>query len=265
MAQIDRYTHGQFSWIDLMTPDVDAAAEFYGALFGWEAERTQDDAGGAYAMFRLGDDAVAGMGAMPDDVKAAGVPPHWNSYVTVDDADAAAARAQELGAELQMPVIDIDADGERVGRMSILVDPNGARISIWQPGNHVGSALANVPGTFCWNELCVRDVEGASKFYRELFGWEILAGDAENGYREIRVGERLNGGILPWTPEIGDLPPTWSVYFAVEDCDAAVAKVRELGGQLLMGPVDIQPGRFAVVCDNQGAVFNVMRVDQPDS
>ena len=60
------------------------------------------------------------------------------------------------------------------------------------------------------------------------------------------------------------MPPSWSVYFAVEDCDAAVAKLQQLGGQPYMGPVDIEPGRFAVVADAQGAVFHVMDLKFPD-
>jgi len=247
-----------------MTPDVQAAAAFYSALFGWNADPTQDDSGSAYTMFRLEDAAVAGMGAMPDEVEQAGVPPHWNSYVTVESVAAAAQRAQDLGAQLQMPVIDIDVAGERVGRMTILADPSGARLSLWEPGTHAGSGLANVPGTFCWNELCTRDVEGAAKFYAALFGWAIAAGDAENGYREIRLGDRLNGGILPWRAEMGDVSPNWSTYFAVDDCDAAVTRAQGLRGKLLAGPVDIEPGRFAVLADPQGAVFNLMYLKNPD-
>ena len=264
MARFDRYAPGQFSWVDLMTPDLEPAAAFYGGLFGWTAEATQDDEGGSYTMCRLGDAEVAGMAAMPDEMRGAGAPPFWSSYVTVEDADATAARAQQLGARLQMPVLDLHAGGELVGRMTVLCDPSGAALSIWQPGRHVGSALANVPGSLCWNELCARDVEGSVKFYQELFGWTVGPGDAENGYREIRVGERLNGGILPWRPEMGDIPPSWTPYFAVDDCDAAVAKLRGLGGTLHMGPVDIETGRFAVVADPQGAVFNVMFLRNPD-
>ena len=163
-----------------------------------------------------------------------------------------------------MPVMDIEVGGELVGRMAFLTDPSAARFAIWQPGNHAGSGLANVPGAFCWNELCTPDVERAVDFYETLFGWKIQPGDAENGYRQIELDGRGNGGILPWRPEMGDMPPTWSTYFTVEDCDAALAKIRELGGQVFMGPVDIEPGRFAVVADPQGAVFNVMYVRNPD-
>lgn len=264
MARFNAYAPGQFSWVDLMTPDTDAAAKFYGALFGWRGDRVSNDDGGPYTMFHLDGDSVAGMGAMPDELQQMGVRPHWNSYVTVESVDATVQRALGLGAQVQKPAFDIVVGGTLVGRMAILVDPEGARISIWQPGNHRGSALANVPGTFCWNELCTRDVGAAVRFYEGLFGWKVKPGDAENGYREITLGARTNGGMLPWKKEMGDVPPHWGTYFTVADCDAAIAKVKSLGGNLLMGPVDIEPGRFAVVHDTQGAVFNVMYLKHPD-
>ena len=265
MARFERYSPGQFSWIDLLTPSVPDSLRFYESLFGWTHDAARADEGGEYSMLRLANLDVAGMGAMPDEMKQAGVPPFWSSYVTVQDADATASRAQELGATLQMPVVEIRTDGDLVGRMTALVDPEGARVSVWQPGRHHGSAVANEPGSFCWNELCTRNIDSAADFYQALFGWNVLPGDAENGYRAIQVGERLNGGMLPWQPQMGDMPPNWSVYFTVSDCDETAGRVQELGGQLLHGPVDIEPGRFAVVADPLGAVFNVMYVKNPDS
>ena len=264
MATFERYAPGQFSWVDLMAHDAAAAETFYGSLFGWAASHDADDAGGQYTMFRLGEATVAGMGVMSDEMKRAGVPPYWNNYVTVENADASAARAQELGAQLLMPVIDIEVDAELVGRMTIFTDPGGANLSIWQAGSHPGSGLANQPGSFCWNELCTREVEASAKFYESLFGWQLLPGESENGYREIRLGDRSNGGILPWQPEMGEMPSSWTPYFTVEDCDAGVGQVQALGGELLVGPVAIDPGTFAVVRDDQGAVFNIMHLTHPD-
>jgi len=264
MARFERYAPGQFSWVDLMTPDVAAAGRFYSELFGWTADATRDDTGSAYTMCQLDGLPVAGMGPMPDEMQQAGVPPHWSSYVTVADVDATCQRVKALGGEVQVPGLDIAVEGALVGRMAILVDPEGARVFVWQAGNHAGSGLANVPGTLCWNELCTRDPDAAAKFYRELFGWQVSGGDAENGYREIKVGDRLNGGLLPWREEMGDVPPSWSCYFAVADCDAALEKIASLGGAKYMGPADVEAGRFAVVADPQGAVFNVIEVKSPD-
>ncbi len=265
MARFDRYAPGQFSWVDLMSKDPAASKAFYGALFGWTGADDRDDQGGAYTMFQLAGQDVAGMGVMSDEMKATGMPAVWSSYVTVEDCDATAAYARDLGGELQMPVIDIEVGGNLVGRMTVVIDPEGARISLWQPGSHAGSAIANEPGSFAWNELITRDVEAAKRFYEPLFGWKIAPAEgAEGGYQEIQVGGRINGGILPWQPEMGDMPPAWAVYFAVRDCDETVKQAQELGGQLLVPPVDIAPGRFAVVADPQFAVFNVMAIHEPD-
>lgn len=264
MARFERHAPGQFSWVDLMTPDTEAATTFYEALFGWTHEASQDDGGGAYTMFRKDGLLVAGMGGMTPEMKAAGMPSVWNSYITVESVDDTTKRAEGLGAAPQMPAIDIRVDGDLVGRMTVLADPSGARFSVWQPGNHAGTELANVPGTHAWNELCSRDPAASSKFYRDLFGWKIVEAEGGEGYLEIVNGERLNGGILTWSPDMGDIPPSWSVYFAVEDCSKALDRVRGLGGQAYMGPIDIPAGKFGVAADSQGAVFNVCYLENPD-
>lgn len=261
MARFDSFTPGQFSWVDLMSTDPKASTSFYSALFGWNSDATKDDAGGAYTMFDRGGISVAGMGVMPDEVKATGMPPTWSSYVTVEDVEASAKRAEELGATLQTPVIDIEQEGELVGRMVVVIDPQGAAVSLWQAGRHAGAGATNEPGTFGWNELLSKDVEGAKAFYGGLFGWTFKD---NGGYQEIMCGDRMNGGILPWQKEMGDMPTYWAVYFNVEDCDKAVEKVESLGGKVLVPANTIEPGRFAVVADPQGAVFNVMFANNPD-
>jgi predicted enzyme related to lactoylglutathione lyase len=74
----------------------------------------------------------------------------------------------------------------------------------------------------------------------------------------------MNGGIIPWSSQMGDAPPNWGVYFSVPDCDASVARVEALGGRLIVPAQDIHPGRFAVVTDPAGAVFSVMYLHAPD-
>lgn len=261
MARIEKFSHGQFSWVDLMAPDAAAAKAFYGALFGWDHVDFPTDQGGVYTQFKSQDLPVAGLGEMSDEMKAGGVPPHWNSYVTVDDAEVVAATAAELGGSITMPVMQVMS----AGRMAFLTDAEGAHFAIWQPGEHAGAGLVNEPVSFCWNELLTRDVEAAKAFYSALFGWEINAAeDAPVEYYGIMNGDRINGGIIPWNEQMGDVPPNWGVYFSVPDCDASVKRVEELGGRLIMPPKDIHPGRFAVVADPAGAVFSVMYLHAPD-
>jgi predicted enzyme related to lactoylglutathione lyase len=135
MARIEAYTPGQFSWVDLMSPDAQVSTRFYESLFGWSHQAQQDQHGAIYTMFTRGGLNVCGMGEMSPELKQAGMPPVWNSYVTVEDAAATVARCRDLGGRVQMDVIPItDA-----GKMAILVDPAGAHISVWEPGAHIGA------------------------------------------------------------------------------------------------------------------------------
>lgn len=259
MARFDGFTPGQFSWVDLTTRDAGAALRFYEPLFGWSHIEERDERGRPYVQFTLHGLRAAGMGEMDDAIRRSGIPSVWSSYVTVKDANATAARAVELGGKLVMPPLDITS----AGRMAILADPAGARFSLWQPREHAGAELVNEPNSFCWNELLSRDVDASAAFYVSLFGWTIVRTEIPNEYWEIRLGDRLNGGILPWQPRMGAMPAHWGVYFSVRDCDETVKRIEELGGQLLYGPNDIGPGRFAVVADPLGAIFQVITLHDP--
>lgn len=261
MARPERYQHGQFSWVDLMTPDAAAAKDFYQGLFGWSHVDFPTDQGGVYTQFTYEDLAVAGLGEMPDDMKSAGLASFWNSYVTVNDADEVAGRVEELGGKVKMPVMQV----MRAGRVALVADAEGAQLAIWQPGDHVGAGLVNEPVSFCWNELLTGDVERARRFYQDLFGWEIAPSEsAAHDYYEIRNDGRMNGGVLPWSSQMGDVPPNWGVYFSVADCDATVSRVVELGGRTIVPATDIEPGRFSMLADPAGAVFSVIHLHSPE-
>jgi hypothetical protein len=168
----------------------------------------------------------------------------------VADADATAARAAELGATVHAPPFDV----MEAGRMAVIQDPQGAWFLIWQPNQHLGAQLVNAPGALCWNELGSPDLDGSAAFYSGLFGWAtspMEGGDMP--YLVIDNGGRSNGGIRPPMPP--GTPPFWLVYFATDDLDASLAKVSELGGNVLMGDTDIGIAHIGVVQDPQGAVF----------
>ena len=258
MSKISAYRPGQFCWIDLLTPSAEPAKRFYGEVFGWKTLDNPTDQGGFYTMFRQGDLDVAGMGEMGDELKQTGMPAVWNSYVSVDDAETFAAKAEELGATIEMPVMQVMT----AGRMAILVDPVGARVSIWEPGEHIGASLVNEPVSLAWNDLGTREPERAMDFYGALFGWKFK--EAGEGYFEIQLGERSNGGIRRMGPDERDMPPFWMPYISVADCDESVAQITARGGTAVMDPVDIDPGRFCVVSDPQGAFFTVMKVNEPE-
>jgi uncharacterized protein len=254
-VEYERYDNGVPSWVDLGSPDLAKAKQFYGALLGWECPEGPPEAGG-YSVCLLNGKTVAGLGPQmnPD------FPPFWTTYVNVDDADATAATVTANGGTIFMGPMDV----MDVGRMSILADPLGAVIGLWQPKSHTGAQVVNEPGALCWNELITTDLDASKAFYKAVFGW-----DAEDAgppgeppaYTEWKLGGRSVGGMMRKHGDMpADMPPSWGVYFAVADTDATVAKAQELGGTLFMGPTDIEPGRFAVLADNQGVVFNVLQL-----
>jgi predicted enzyme related to lactoylglutathione lyase len=248
MGERTSHPAGTFSWSDLQTDDLDRAKSFYADLLGWSYDDIPIGDGAVYSMAKVGGKSVAGLGERQDD----SIPPHWNCYVTVDDADAVAARAGELGANVLAPPFDVfDA-----GRMAAFADPQGAILSIWQPRESIGAQMVNEVGALTWNDLMSPDIPASSDFYRALFGWDISEIEgAEGQYWSITNNGRMNGGIMP-TPEGGH--PVWNLYFAVEDVDATVARAGELGGRTIAPRMDVPNGTsFAVLSDPSGAVFSV--------
>ena len=258
MGKRERYEPGTFCWADLVTTDPEGAKAFYGGLFGWEADDMPAGDSATYTMLRLDGDYVGGLYEMEPERRELGIPPHWFSYVSVESADEVAARAGELGGETYGGAFDVlDA-----GRMAIVGDPEGALLAAWEPRDHVGAGRVNDVGCMTWNELQTRDPETASAFYARLFGWEIepIQRGGEIVYATVKNAGRANGGFMPMTEAHGDAPPYWLPYFTVASCDDATAKVRELGGRTLAGPMDLPdppPSRIAVVSDPQGAAFAI--------
>ena len=249
--EIDEYEPGVPSWVDVMSDDAAKTATFFSELFGWDCPEGPPEFGG-YRSCTLNGRTVAGIGPKmgPD------MPGVWSSYVNVTDAAATAAAVEAAGGTVMAPPMAV---GD-LGTMAVYVDPAGAVFGVWQPGEHKGAGLVNEPGTLCWNELVTDDIDGSKAFYASVFGWgaDTKGGDGPEGYTEWQVSGRSIGGMMAKRPEMAGIPNHWMVYFAVADCDATVAKITELGGKVLMPPMDIEPGRFAVVEEPCGAPFSVL-------
>jgi len=259
MPERTSYASGTPSWVDIQTSDTSAAKGFYGSLFGWSfVDNPIDEANGVYysiATVRgLDVAAVAPLG----EQAAAGVPPHWNSYVSVDDVDATTANVEAAGGHVHAPPFDVmDA-----GRMSVVQDPTGAIILLWQAKSNIGAKLVNEANTFSWSELITPDIPKAADFYNKLLGWtSVTHGEGAGAYTEFQLGGNSIAGAM--NPPMPGIPPMWGIYFSVDDCDASVEKVKSLGGAVMAGPMDIEPGRFAAVADPQGAVFSVITMNEP--
>jgi predicted enzyme related to lactoylglutathione lyase len=256
MPQMDSHQPGTFCWVELATTDQNAAKQFYGSLFGWSVVDFPMGPADFYTMFQLGGrDAAAGY-TMREAERAHGVPSHWNLYVCVEDADATAARAVELGAQLPAGVFDVYTNG----RMAVLIDPAGAAFCLWQPKQTQGIGVMGENNSYVWADLSTSDRAAAKKFYEQLFGWTIFPGKEkdESTYLHISMGERPFAGILPDSHRNPSVPPHWSPYFMVADADAATAKAKELGAAVYAPPMNTGEGlRMAVLADPQGAVFSL--------
>jgi uncharacterized protein len=250
MGERSEYTPGTFCWVELSSSDQQAANEFYAQLLGWQVEDRPMGEDGVYSLQLVDGKAVAAIAPQPGQQREAGVPSLWNSYVSVADADAAAARAKELGANVHAGPFDVF----EAGRMAVIQDPQGAFFMLWQARAMIGAALVNAPGALTWNELQSPDLDASASFYSQLFGWEYEEMPGEERYLVIKNAGANNGGMRALTPPA---PPSWLTYFAVADLDASLAKLRELGGSVFAGPIDIGMAKIAVVADPQGAVFTL--------
>jgi uncharacterized protein len=260
MAETNGFETGKFCWADLVTTDPDAAKGFYSSLFGWDIEDMPIPDGGTYSMAKVKGRYVGALSAQMDQERSQGIPPHWNVYVSVDDVDTFAKRAEAAGGTILMSPFDVLDSG----RMSVVADATGAVFCMWQPQEHPGFGLVNEPGTMDWNELLSPDPEKTRAFYTELFGWKaetMPMGDAGD-YTVFNLGETPVAGLMK-TPEGVQMPPSWTVYYNVADCDASAAKVTELGGTIYFGPQFMETvGKFATCADAQGAVFAIIEPDR---
>ena len=255
MTVFESYVQGTPCWVELHTPDQRAAGAFYAEVLGWTIDVNPMGDEDVYLIGQKEGDSIAGIAALQTEIE--GHPPFWAVYLAADDVDAATAKVEAAGGKIDMAPFDVMG----FGRMSALQDPSGARINLWQAGENIGTVRANEAGTPVWNELVTPEVGKALPFYADVLGMGSEAqGEMRNGETYMVLsdvdGKQIAGACPPPMP---GLPPHWNVYFQVDDVDATVAKVTELGGSA-MGPAFDVPGvgRMAVLADPQGGMFNVM-------
>jgi len=114
-----------FVHVELHTNDLPKAKAFYSKLFGWKLEDMPMPGGGSYTMIGVGEGTGGGMMTS----QPPGSPPRWQAYVGVDDVATSTRNARELGAKVMMDKTEV---GD-FGWMSVIVDPTGATIALWQP------------------------------------------------------------------------------------------------------------------------------------
>jgi predicted enzyme related to lactoylglutathione lyase len=271
MPERDGYIPGVPCWIDTSQPDPEAAVDFYRGLFGWEFEDVMPpDSPGKYFMARIRGGEVAAVGSVPESAPPMAM---WNTYVWVESADDTAARVRDAGGSVVMEPFDI----MEAGRMGVFSDPEGAVFCVWQANRHRGARVVNEPGSLNFNNLNTRDRDGAKRFYGAVFGWQTLTMGSFEAWTLPGYGDYLErdrpglkkemaemgtpgfedvvASIVSITDDQKDVPPHWSVTFAVDDADATAQKATELGGKVVVPPFDAPWVRTTVLTDPQGAPF----------
>jgi predicted enzyme related to lactoylglutathione lyase len=204
----------------------------------------------------------------------------WNTYIWVESADDTTSTVREAGGNIVMEPFDVMDSG----RMAVFTDPEGAGFFVWQAKKQKGAGIVNEHGSLNFNVLNTRDSDGAKRFYGEVFGWRTLElpggfemwtlpGYADHLEREYnsdirKLTEEAGGpkgfedvvaSLVPIGDDQPDVPPHWGVTFAVDDADAIAAKATQLGGKVVVSPMDAPWVRMTVIADPQGATFTASK------
>jgi uncharacterized protein len=254
MTEITTYAPGIPCWVDLATPDLDGSVDFYGSVLGWDVPESENaEQTGGYRIATSRSKSAAGMMPMMQE----GQPPAWTTYVSVDDADAAAEKVKGAGGQVLAEPMDV----MDLGRMAVFADPAGAVFGVWQPASFTGAEVVNEPGALSWNEVNTRDPDATKAFYGAVFGWgfnDVDMGEAGT-YTTLRHPDRGEdeesiGGLLDMRGQVPDeVPPHWLTYFTVDDLDAAIETAKEKGGGPMFGPLELPNGKLAILHDPHGA------------
>ncbi|MGH3023323.1 MAG: VOC family protein [Gaiellaceae bacterium] len=240
-------------WIDLYSSDTDKATDFYGRLFGWTTESAGPEFAGYFTFLKDGKHVA---GCMHNDGEQ-GYPDSWTVYLMTDDVERTVAAAKENGGQVHLEPMAV-ADN---GTMAMIGDPGQAAIGVWQPGTQKGFDVRNEVGTAAWFELHTRNYDASVDFYRSVFGWDAhTAGDTpEFRYTTLGRDENALAGIMDATQFMPEgAPAAWSIYFEVDDVDATLEQVAELGGKVVRQAEDTPYGRLAEAADPTGTQFKLL-------
>jgi predicted enzyme related to lactoylglutathione lyase len=179
-------------------------------------------------------------------------------YVGVPRIEDAASHITALGGRACSPVIEVPT----VGRMQMMMDPQGAAFYIYEPARteQRPEGAAEV-GEASWHELMTTDAPAAMRFYREVFGWqpsEAMDMGEMGKYQMFNRPHGMIGAVMNKPPQLAHVPPNWQIYFRVPDITSAADRIKANGGQILNGPMEVPGGDWIVnAMDPQGAAFSL--------
>lgn len=250
-------SQGSFVWYDLMTTDPKAAEAFYKTVVGWDAADSGMP-GGSYTILSMGTDQIGGLMPIPKEAADCGARPMWTGYIGVADVDAAARELKKKGGTVKRPPQDIPG----VGRFAVVADPGGATFNLFTgKSGQTPKEPSMAPGQVGWRELSAADGPKAYDFYAQMFGWtrtEAMDMGPLGVYQLFATGGKdAVGGIMTKMPEMPS--PMWLFYFVVGNIDAAVERVKQAGGQVINGPMEVPGGAWIIQgIDPQGAMFALL-------
>jgi uncharacterized protein len=274
MSTRDSYPHGVPCFVDTLTPDPEAAKQFYGAIFGWEYSGPgpmPGDPPGEYFVAQVRGHDVAGIGSPP--AGTAPTPPAWNTHVAVASADDAAAAARTAGGTVLTEPFDVPP----AGRLAVVADPSGAVLCLWESSSRQGAALVNEPSAWAMSMLSTADPDSVQAFYGELFGWRAESFDAGpgaevwlwrlpgyvGGEAQQPVPRDVVATMMRAAPDDAKTPSNWGIDFWIDDADAAASRAPDLGGTVVAPPQEMAGFRRMLLADPQGAVFSVSQLLTP--
>ena len=243
---------GKVIWHDLITEDLASSRAFYEGMFGWSFEASKGTRGEEYLLARNGNVLVAGLVAYnaPDDGKKYS---RWLPYISVDNVEAAVARAADGGGRTLATPRDVS-----LGRVAAIVDPQGAVIGLARSsiGDPDDSTTAPAPGRPVWTELLADDPAVAATFYRTLAGYDVETTRRRGGeYIFLNDNGVSRAGIFK-NPTDKDYMPVWLTTFGVADPGAAAEKAESLGGKIILpASPELRDGTTAVITDPTGAIL----------
>jgi len=262
MSERTDYPSGVPCWVDTLQPDPQAAANFYGQLFGWQFDEPGPMPGGLdgqYLNARMGGRLVAGIGRAPVPASTA----VWSTYIRVESVEDALSRVADAGGALMIGPLDVGLDG----CLAVVSDPAGVAVGLRQAAESMGAQLVNEPGTWAMSALHTPDARQAQSFYGAVFGWELeLVPDAPLAFWRLPgyVGGEPDQpiardvvAVLSPIDETSGVPPHWAVNFRVDDVKTTAERATALGGQLLLPPTDTPGFRSAVIADPQQGVIAI--------
>lgn len=255
---VDNKKLGIFPWYSLRSTSPATSIEFFKNLLGLSSPETEMPGMGKVTMLQKGDNAFADVGSLNKEMNS-----HWSTYMTVENVDAFLEKASRMGAK-----VNSSFEIPTIGWAAVVTDPCGAEFMAFTPldWSMANSVMGMEEGMICWNDLMVEDPRKAMDFYGECMGWKFTKSEGMGNMEYHMItsmdGQKI-GGIMGIPPKAENISKMWLPYMLTKDLNAAVKKVPELGGQVIMPPTEIpKTGFFSLIKDPNGCITYLFAVSQ---